>query len=835
LTPPSDGSKSSTPTSNPISANNSGSKNSGGSADGNSKNTKPRGSSQSAKKKIKFSTVSKNPKISNATSYKTQIWHQHTDLSFSYYSKSQDNPSTSERHVWGYEGTTTMYITQEENDKKTKNSGNTNNSSISIKDLELAIHFRGGCVVSDVAAYAMELSSSASPKNESDSKVAPSNANIKNKDNKVESSNSDIITPQKVESRNKSRSVSPETIPATSKAIPPKETQTKEEGSIAKLIPLKANYSHFDPLAKVFYAPTKWMKQDFERKKQQELNSSSTENSSSLKYEGDNFCHVGGKRMMRSLRVASTASAMGELRLVVSNISVGQSEHEKVQIDESVLQQVEDTWKSDLLDKNDLLIHEKGSVLNSFQKKTQTDANAHLRKMKRIDYIAKKLAYHSCPHIEPKKDKKKISSNKKIIPQSHALKVVIRFSIPNPSALKSSSGIHFMTPSLNHISSGYCAPYVYTTSGTIGDHQGPRFWIPCLDSASSKHRCSHELSIKVTAKREEGISAVGCGEDFGQIDTITRSHSSEDSIALYGARHHQFLTKMREYHQNYDPYALFSTSIFYTSIFTPIPVRSLGIAIGPFLSCPDPEYPDDIRQIYLAPLSLRCLLHSSHSVSTPKALHNSILAGTSGVPLRALSLTREILALPAFRSSTYTQVWLPACVNGGSSSGMWQQCQSLNSWLGGGTLDSNLLPPQGHRLPFYAGGRVLQMAQAHCAIMGWVVSSLPLGGEDDVGQGYIHSLISAQLMEIYERAHGGTGEGGGKASHFYVERFAVGSGLNGCGFLDFLPVQNVEEDEIMGGLGSGLAVGKFLEYITINQVIFLQYMFSNKNLAFIFG
>lgn len=366
-----------------------------------------------------------------------------------------------------------------------------------------------------------------------------------------------------------------------------------------------------------------------------------------------------------------------------------------------------------------------------------------------------------------------------------------------------------MTPSYTHLSSGACAPYVYTSCGTLGDHQGPRCWVPCLDSSNYKHRSSHELCIKVTANKQDGMSIVGCGEDFGQTDTVIRSCHSRDAPHLVGNRHYEFLKDVREYQQQTDPYSLLATCILYTSIFTPIPARSLGFAIGPFLACPDPEYPNDIRQIYLAPIPLRSQLHSSQPVRTPTSLHNAVLAGTSGVPLRALSLTREILGLPAFRSSTYTQVWLPSCVDGGSSSGTFHHTATVacNAWMGGATLDSHLLPPLNHRLPFHAGGRVLQMAQARNAILGWVLSSLPLGGEDDVGQGYIHHLMTSQLMEIYERAHGGSGEGGGKASHFHVERFVITSGLNGCGFLDFLPVQNVEEDEMMGGLGSvGLAV-----------------------------
>ena len=78
----------------------------------------------------------------------------------------------------------------------------------------------------------------------------------------------------------------------------------------------------------------------------------------------------------------------------------------------------------------------------------------------------------------------------------------------------------------------------------------------------------------------------------------------------------------------------------------------------------------------------------------------------------------------------------------------------------GAILDSTLLPPPGHRLPFYSGGRVLQILQARCAIRGWIRAALPLGGTDDIGYSYIHTLFEEFLMSLYEKAHGAFGEGG---------------------------------------------------------------------------
>ena len=868
---------------------------------GNDNDDTVKKSNLSAKKKIKFANNKKTEKMNKSSSYQTRVWHQRSDLSFKYFKshcndsnvtdtvrniqKIESNDSAryeNPKYIWGYEGTTTMYITHEDNDKNRKH-GADSGSMHEPERTELGLHLRGGCKVTKIEVYAIEFMPDNSHnhnsttnnyttklndmKTISKSETTDSQTNEKlNDDPKsneksaqpehISSTDEKIITTTKGEKDNVSietknnqnsalitRSVSPELKIQTNEDNPkPIKADFTESSTLnsnsnspeVKLRSLHVSYNHFDPLAKVFYTSSKWMKKDFENlNKQTRRNSNKPidnliETKPQLKYEGDAYCHHGSKRMMRSLRVASAASALGELRLIISNVtktdnttpSSSKAKNDaKIKETKNFIDLAEAYWKKDLSgDETDIDYSAKnGYALNALRQRAFDDGISYIRKRKRIDYISKELAFRSISKSDQLQTKKYKDSNKNKndlnskYTTANAYKIVIRFHLPDPSLLKSSSGLHFVTPSIHNLSAGACAPYVYTSCGIFGDHQGPRCWLPCLDSSSSKHRCSHELSIKVTAKREEGISIVGCGEDFGQIDTVIRSHSSLDSAHLFGSCHDKFLQDFKAYHDINEPHTLFATSILYTSVFTPIPARSLGFAIGPFLVCPDPEYQNDIRQIYIAPSFLRSQLHSSQPLSTHKALNNAVIAGSSGVPLRALSLTREILGLPSFRSKNYTQIWLPACVDGGTSSGGWHQCQSVayNSWIGGATLDSNLLPPQKHRLPFHAGGRVLQMAQARSAIMGWIVSSLPLGGEDDVGQGYIHALFCAQLMDIYERTHGGSGEGGGKSSHFYVERFAVSSGLNGCGYLDFLPVKNVEEEEMMGGLGSGLAVGKF--------------------------
>lgn len=98
-------------------------------------------------------------------------------------------------------------------------------------------------------------------------------------------------------------------------------------------------------------------------------------------------------------------------------------------------------------------------------------------------------------------------------------------------------------------------------------------------------------------------------------------------------------------------------------------------------------------------------------------------------------------------------------------------------------------------------GRSLQFLQARNAIRGWTRAALPLGSDDDVGQGYLHALVETYLMSLYERGHGAFGEGGGKGSFFYTKNSPN---------LDFLPLVNIEDDEVVGGGLGGVAIGMFL-------------------------
>lgn len=54
--------------------------------------------------------------------------------------------------------------------------------------------------------------------------------------------------------------------------------------------------------------------------------------------------------------------------------------------------------------------------------------------------------------------------------------------------------------------------------------------------------------------------------------------------------------------------------------------------------------------------------------------------------------------------------------------------------------------------------------------------------------------------------HSATEPGGAKGGCFYSKRYSVFSGLNSAN-LDFLPVQNIEDEVIIGGVGA-VPVGK---------------------------
>jgi hypothetical protein len=757
------------------------------------------------------------------------------------------------------------------------------------------------------------------------------------------------------------------------------------------------------------------------------------------RYEADAHATRGTKGMTYSLRAASISSALGELRITIAPSTRTVTTNKTGADDDNLRLRPPGSeaeaylcWKDDLL----LSSSSSGSTVTTApagetaQGAIESKVNAHMirhrcqkRREMRFDQVAKSLAEAtatmSTSLSSPSSKNNTNATNKeeevmkKIWPLSAAMKIVVRFSMSRTSSYSTlinhrlhMGGINFIAPPSQkrgdpaiNIHPCLSTPHVYTTSGTHGDHQGVRSWLPTLDSASPKHRASHELLIKVTSAKDEGLWPVASGEDFGHNmsvshpillqlgknddddddDTfrqfmmkqeLTMNDEKKDDImmmtsTLYqkgvieaesawktleggiadvlGRRHARFIndffypddkstissgtippssgldstssssisglnsemmTQIMLRHNLIRP--IYVTSVFSSLTWLPCPSRSIGFAVGPFITLFDQEYfrlsseddaddddsdedDDDhsnserrrrrlsmddgddaihaqrdvgpsissshpplslretahelgegIRQLYFAPRDDRRWIHENANdififgklldtgycpqrqlrpklslakLRDRQQLEGSIHASTIGVPNRALSLMRDVLALPAYRTSSYTQIWIPyAQWSGDSCGGNMVGCPEVggcNTFLGGAIMDSTLLPPPGMRLPYYEGGKYLQFLQARNAIRGWVRTALPLGSNDDIGQGYLHALIESFIMSLYERCHGAFGEGGGKGSFFYTKRYAISSGLNSPN-LDFLPLVNIEDDEIIGGGLGAIAIGAFL-------------------------
>jgi hypothetical protein len=743
--------------------------------------------------------------------------------------------------------------------------------------------------------------------------------------------------------------------------VPLPETRRTNTGGVNQtqnnisLTPIRADVIHHDPLSKVLTKPAQSFtpKEFYPPALGVRTNKASKSSSSApgRRYEADTQCTRGGSGMMDALRCASIASSFGEMRLrfICPRSNVAGKE---------VLM---DVWREDLVKMNGSGSGSdagSGSEAGSLgdELKCADYKRGRSRRENRLDLIVNQMVQEklmdknsvsslggaSSAKNRETKDAggKAAAAVKASIPTFAAsatmgLKVVIQFCMEEVESVHL-GGIHFQAPTLIHDNPQLqtSTPHVYTTSGVIGDHQGVRSWVPTIDSASSKHRSSHELTIAVTADSREGLWAAGCGEHFGVCKTVLHSvprcnrtvASNQNTIVpgsdsgpgpavvnsesaslgpdraekelktVLGKRNADFIVKrFKETHTNNNLNMVteedkvhvippenasetlksyrgpLATAMWTTSIWSPCPSRSLSFAIGPFCVMYDPEYygkeekdnddddgqeSDDeeeededyptisetakkhgegIRQLYFALKGERQYIHSNATIvgdnvaairyapfnlsdsEINKSMIMAIMGSTAGVPNRALSLMRDILSLPSYRTMSYSQIWIPDAVDGGVSSGTFHACPevSCNSFLGGAILDSKLLHPVGQRLPFYAGGRVLQFAQARCAIRGWISAALPLGGSDDVGHSYLHPLIESFIMSLYERAHGAFGEGGSRHSFLFSKRYAVSSGLNSKN-MDFLPVTNVEEEDIAFAMGPGfgavgaLPAGKFM-------------------------
>eukprot|EP00979_Chaetoceros_neogracilis_P007377 scaffold1542_cov251-Chaetoceros_neogracile.AAC.18 len=734
----------------------------------------------------------------------------------------------------------------------------------------------------------------------------------------------------------------------------PSSTSSLKDNAI--LTPMRAEVLHHDPLSKILTKPAA----SFTPKEFYPPPPGSNEAKKSRRYEADSQSNRGGQGMMDAMRCASIASYFGEGRARFPCPSVrvaGQEELRRL-------------WRKDL---DSLSEDEERGALEGDIRGMDYERGGK-RRVDRLDLIAdlvvkeqfvdKNVAGASSKQRSDVKEstshKHDDASNTSTTPDSHepasdsgpgpaqGLKLVIQFQMQNLESIAHLGGIHFHAPEVikndtqSHLGRGThprtnaTTPHVYTTCGITGDHQGTRSWVPTIDSASSKHRATHEVTVRVTADSREGLWAAGCGEHFGVSKTVLHSvprgvvngpNSSsliaekqsdpeeKELVRVLGKASVDYITKTfkksllekegekpapagrdgeKRVHviplenditpsdHRFSLHTQLATSTWTTSMWSPCPARSLGFAIGPFDVIYDPEYygkdtnddedeeeqeGDDneeeekeedyptvretaekygegIRQLYFALKDERPHIHANARIVGMEGLRGiqrspstaidtevkkqmilSITGSTAGVPNRALSLMRDILSLPSYRTMSYTQIWIPDAVDGGVSCGTLHACPeiSCNPFLGGAILDTKLLHPVGYRLPFYAGGRVLQFAQARCAVRGWITSALPLGGTDDVGHSYLHTLIEKFIMSLYERAHGAYGEGGSKHGFYFSKRFAISSGLNSKN-MEFLPVTNVEDEDLafapaMGAVGS-LPVGKCISFKNVRPSIF---------------
>jgi len=953
------------------------------------------------------------------------------------------------------------------------------------KPIELALHLRDGCLVESVHVF------------------IPACTTVKTTTTTISSGEggADDVS----ETAGESKPIKRSKVEATEDIITNPEVAPRiDKKSIHHLqslhsLPLRDQYdvsfSHHDPLSVVLTRPADLhsVEEDgsvyfHKTEAGRSTDAKGGENekpATPVRYEADSHISRGTRGLTNSIRAASIASALGELRILIApnkkkggkssiedksekkiRLKVGGSRNSKdaedgnaMDVDpkpQNVLSSGEDImksvvssckvcplpslseaaqcWKEDLLFAATAIAVPESADDEHYMDTQQHGPHHHAagetrqgtieRKMKkdvlkwrckarrdaRIELVAKSLAEMS---TIAKNSKDSIGDDKEWL-LSRAMKIVIKFSIrpmmvPPTSIIPTTSpsndgkddslpadqtesstarappniganlgGLIFVSPpapptsrlglpnvDVRKAANSQLTPHVYTVGGTHGDHQGIRSWLPTLDSASSHHRASHELVIKVTSLKNEGLWPCASGEDFGHNQSVShpilgcleanrvifdsikgnnivpgvkdsiyqaevaraeRTWNAADgyiSKAL-GEKHTQFLNDFflgsgesdDEENANVQdsstssnhtdaaesvgakpeqvvslpdavpdtiPSSLldthdinldmieqlrlirptYVTSIFSSLVWTPCPSRSLGFAVGPFATLHDPEYfrldtddededdngmedDDDgeengplsihetarklgegIRQLYFAHRDDRPWIHANVSdelifgpsynmidqperpalsaarVQDQRLLEGSIIASTVGVPNRALSLMRDILALPTYRTSSYTQIWIPnAYMSGSSCGGNFVGCPEVagcNPFLGGAIMDSTLLPPPGMRLPYYNEGKIVQFLQARNAIRGWVRAALPLGADDDIGQGYLHTMIETFIMSLYERAHGAFGEGGGKGSYFYTKRYAIGSGLNSPN-LDFLPLANIEEDEVAGAV-----------------------------------
>jgi hypothetical protein len=243
---------------------------------------------------------------------------------------------------------------------------------------------------------------------------------------------------------------------------------------------------------------------------------------------------------------------------------------------------------------------------------------------------------------------------------------------------------------------------------------------------------------------------------------------------------------------------------------------------------------------FFAPLPMRSRLHSDYAPDEEEdrntddfnknlchALQSTVTYSTSGVAIRALHFCSTLLAGDGSNSgahssptrqlcSVYTQVWIPNAIDGGYSVGAAHQSNTHNSFVGGCIIDTRLLPPMQKKIPFYHGGRALQMAQARNVIWMWLKAGVSIGSDstnlststnqnsvvsgedvDEVGDGYLLEIFYQYIMHLYEQAFGGTGEGGSCHSMFYTPRYSDNADIRYPSLVEsLLALKNIDDEDV---------------------------------------
>lgn len=325
------------------------------------------------------------------------------------------------------------------------------------------------------------------------------------------------------------------------------------ERNYSALVPFQSTHLHMDPLQKVLLKPAASYTMDDVISK-------------TRRHEADSQSSRGAAGMTNAIRAASIASNLGELRISTSCKPLPK---EQKPLDEHKLIEC---WRRDLA-----LPYADGAAATRL--KEQLASREGTRKQSRIDLVAKAMG--------------KVRS---------ALKVTIHYKILLGGNIQHFGGIHAMTSQQT--------PHIYTTAGAFGDHEGPRSWIPTLDSASTMHRSSHDITIQLTAPMRNGLTVVGFGEDYGVTETFLHRRPTSETPDVniqreLGYHHvrmvHQVATPHNEQNSphlippdlssNILPIdSLLATTIWTSGSWLPVPSRALGFAIGPFRVIEDPEF-----------------------------------------------------------------------------------------------------------------------------------------------------------------------------------------------------------------------------------------------------